>query len=133
MVLLEEAVRRDRDVNPLRPTMKYRSHYGLCLALLTDRQAEAFQLCRQATETEFYNPDVFWNLGRVALMRGDRRSAFRAFRRGLQVDSGHPGLRFDMKQMGRRRKPTFPFLDREHALNRVAGMLWAQVAGAAPA
>ena len=123
LAYFEAAVRLDRARNPLTPSMRYLSYYGLCLAFATDRLDEALQLCTKAAKSEFYNPDIHWNLGRVALLHGDRKGAYKAFSRGLEMDGGHAGLRFQIRRLGVRRPPLLSFLDRNHPLNRLAGRL----------
>ncbi len=123
MAYFEAAMRHDREVNRDAPNMKYQSYFGLCMARVSDKAGEAFRLCSQAADAEFYNPDVFLNLGKVALLRGDRRRAHRAFRRGLEIDVSHAELRSEMQRLGMRRRPLFRFLDRGHVLNRLAGQL----------
>lgn len=123
----EAALRLDRQYHPHRPSMKYLSYFGLCLAFATNRQEEAVRLCRQAARSEFYNPDVYWNLGRVALLQGNRREAHQAFLQGLAIDKAHAGLRFQIRRLGVRRPPVLPFLSRHHTLNRWAGRMWTQL------
>src|SRR5262245_14620644 len=59
---------------------RYASYYGLTLALASKRLKEAEALCAQAVDTDFYRPDLYYNLGRVRLMRNDRKGAYLAFR-----------------------------------------------------
>jgi tetratricopeptide (TPR) repeat protein len=132
MVYFEAAVLRDRQINPHRPTMKYVSFYAVSLSLATDRHEDALRLCRSAAESEFYNPDIFCNLGRVALRAGQRGEAWVAFRRGLTLNDAHPALRFEMRRMGARRAPVFRFLPRRHIVNRLAGRLRLQLESSAP-
>jgi tetratricopeptide (TPR) repeat protein len=127
MAYFEAAIRRDREANRDHPTMKYQSYFGLCLARVSERQREAVRICRDAAEAEFYNPDLFLNWGRVALIRGDRRAAVAAFRRGLALDPSHKELSFEARRLGLRRRPVFRFLGRAHVLNRVAGRLRSQL------
>ncbi|MFQ5720404.1 MAG: tetratricopeptide repeat protein [Acidobacteriota bacterium] len=108
--------------------MKYVSYYGLCLAFATPHHDKALELCRKAAATEFYNPDIFWNLGRVALLAGNRGEAHSTFLRGLEMDPDHPGLRFQVRRLGLRRRPVLPFLGRGHRLNRWAGRVRRQLA-----
>lgn len=104
----------------------YHSYYGLTLALSRVRGDEALRLCEQATQNCFH-PDVYLNLGRVFLMTGKRGQAFGAFRRGLQIDRTHPEILACMSAMGMRRKPVLPFLPRDHAVNKWAGITLARL------
>ncbi len=123
MAYFEAALRQHRATTQAQPHMKYQSWFGLCMARLKGNRKKAMRLCMEAADAEFYNPDVFLNLGRVALMTGDRRSAHHAFRRGLYLDHQHRALRLELRHMGVRKRPLFSFLQRTSALNRAAGRL----------
>jgi hypothetical protein len=43
--------------------------------------------------------------------------------RGLGLDPDHEGLKAEVRRMGIRKPRAFPFLDRAHPLNKVAGQL----------
>ena len=101
--------------------MKYLSYYGWCLAICSDRLDEAREFCEAAVRSEFYNPDAYWNLGRVYLRSGERSLAFDTFVRGLQLNPRHAGLVGELRRLGIRRRPVIGLLDRAHPLNRVLG------------
>jgi tetratricopeptide (TPR) repeat protein len=103
--------------------MKYLSYYGLCLAVCSDRLDEAREFCEAAVRSEFYNPDAYWNLGRVYLRTGDRSLAFSTIVRGLQLNPRHAGLVGELRRLGIRRRPVLPLLDRGHPVNRLLGRL----------
>jgi tetratricopeptide (TPR) repeat protein len=123
MAYFEAALRQHRAVTQARPHMKYQSFFWLCLARHKGNREKALRLCREAADAEFYDPEVFLNLGRVAIMAGDRRTAYQAFQRGLHLDPGHKALRSETRQMGVRKRPLFGFLQRTSPLNRAAGRL----------
>jgi tetratricopeptide (TPR) repeat protein len=101
----------------------YLSYQGLCMCLTRSGMRQGLQRCRQASKMDPWNPDIWWNLGRVALMLRRRAEALRAFQKGLQLDSGHAGIQRDMHRMGIRRRPTLPFLSRENPCNMLLGRL----------
>jgi tetratricopeptide (TPR) repeat protein len=109
------------------PPMKYLSYYGLCLAMSGNRLRQALELCEGAVEAEFYNPDLYLNLGRVYLRTGDRGRAFEALVRGLQLNPRHTGLIRQIRRLGVRRAPILRFLSRSHPVNRILGRLWPRV------
>jgi len=123
MAYFEAALRQHRAATQVRPHMKYQSFFGLCMARLKGNLTKALRLCREAADAEFYDPDIFLNLGRVALLAGDRRTAHHAFQRGLHLDEGHVELRGEIRRMGVRQRPLFAFLQRESLLNRAVGKL----------
>src|SRR5437867_2480856 len=64
------------------PKMKYLSYMGLALTLSQGRSEEGIKLCEQAVKREFYDPDLFCNLGIVYLRNRRRKEAFDMFRKG---------------------------------------------------
>ncbi|HEU4401975.1 MAG TPA: hypothetical protein VFT43_07700, partial [Candidatus Polarisedimenticolia bacterium] len=88
-----------------------------------DRLREAQEICEGAVRAEFYNPELYLNLGRVYLKGGDRARAFGAFVRGLQLSPRHPALIQSIRRLGIRRRPVLRFLGRRHPFNRVLGRM----------
>lgn len=123
LALFEAAIEIERRYGSSRPQARYLSFYGLCLALESGRIREGSEFCRQAIALEFYNADLYWNLGRVMLSGGRRRDAWDILRKGLALQPGHMGLRREMARMGFRRRPLIPFLSRRHPLNVLLGRL----------
>jgi tetratricopeptide (TPR) repeat protein len=103
------------------PPMKYLSYYGLCLAMASERVREAQEICENAVRAEFYNPELYLNLGKVYLKAGRRRPAFGAFVRGLRLNPRHAGLIRELRRLGLRLRPVLGFLDRRNPLNRLLG------------
>jgi len=131
LAYFESAVRLARQSGEPVP-MKYLSFYGLCLAVCSDRFEEASTICETAVRGEFYNPDLYWNLGRVYLRAGDRHQAYGSFLRGLRLNPRHKGLIGEIRRLGMRRKPIVRFFPRSHPLNRILGRLRGRFAGGAP-
>jgi tetratricopeptide (TPR) repeat protein len=99
------------------------SYYGLCLSLVSDRLAEARDICEAAVEAAPDEPDLYLNLGRVCQRQDDRAHAFRTYIRGLRIDPRHPALVEAVRRLGFRRRPVLGFLPRHHPVNRVLGAL----------
>jgi len=125
-------VRLARRQNGESVPMRYLSYYGLCLAVCSDRFEEASALCETAVRGEFYNPDLYWNLGRVYLRAGNRHQAHGSFLRGLRLNPRHAGLIGEIRRLGLRRKPVVRFFSRSHPLNRILGRLRGSLARPAP-
>ncbi|HVH07938.1 MAG TPA: hypothetical protein VNE71_18240, partial [Myxococcota bacterium] len=53
-----------------RANPRYRSFYGLGLALVERRFEKALELCRSAAKEEFFNPELYHNLARVHMAFG---------------------------------------------------------------
>ena len=81
-----------------------------------------------AAEKEFYNPEIYLNLGRVFLLNGQKAVAVRAFRKGLKYDNCNMGLLVEMKRLGLRKRPVITFLPRQNLFNRCLGRLVARMA-----
>jgi tetratricopeptide (TPR) repeat protein len=99
------------------------SYYALCLVDVERKYEQAISLCLMAVEREFYNPDIYLNLGRVYMMNGQKAVAIRAFRKGLRIDDTHPELMEEIQEMGVRRRPPLSFLSRRNVANKLLGML----------
>jgi len=106
---------------------RYLSYYGLGLCLTRNGMRDALNYCRKATEIESFSPDLWWNLGRVALTVRRKGEAHRAFRKGLSLEPGHAGIRQDLERMGVRRGPVFSFLSRKHPMNVTLGRMRAKL------
>ena len=131
LAYFEAAVQLARRLGAEAVPMKYLSYYGWCLAVCSDRLEEAREFCEAAVRSEFYNPDAYWNLGRVYLKTGDRSLAFDTIVRGLQLNPRHAGLVGVLHRLGIRRKPVLPLFDRSHPVNRLLGRLRRSLARAA--
>jgi tetratricopeptide (TPR) repeat protein len=113
-----------------RTNPRYRSFYGLGLALVERRFDRALELCRSAAKEEFFNPELYHNLARVHLAFGFKAEAIRYLRRGLMIDPGNGAMQHELRGLGLRRRPVLKFLPRRHPLNRLLGRfirVWAAV------
>jgi tetratricopeptide (TPR) repeat protein len=106
-----------------RANPRYRSFYGLGLALVERRFEKALELCRSAAKEEFFNPELYHNLARVHMAFGFKSEAIRYLRRGLMIDPANSGLAIDLERLGRRRMPVLQFLPRNHPVNRWLGRM----------
>jgi tetratricopeptide (TPR) repeat protein len=104
-----------------RANPRYRSFYGLGLALVERRFDRALELCRSAAKEEFFNPELYHNLARVHLAFGFKAEAIRYLRRGLMIDPGNAAMQEQLRALGVRRRPVLTFLPRRHPLNRLLG------------
>jgi tetratricopeptide (TPR) repeat protein len=100
---------------------RYRSFYGLGLALVERRFDRALELCRSAAKEEFFNPELYHNLARVHLAFGFKAEAIRYLRRGLMIDPGNGAMQDELRGLGVRRRPVLSFLPRRHPVNRLLG------------
>ena len=99
------------------------SYLGRGLARAERRTREGLELCRRAAKEDFYQPDVFLNLGHTALIARRRSEAWRAVEAGLALDEDHRGLLALRARMGNRRPPVLRFLSRSNPLNVLLGQM----------
>lgn len=104
------------------------SYYAISLANVEGNFDKAISLCLMAAEKEFYNPEIYLNLGRIFLLNGQKSVAVRAFRKGLKIDGSNFALLGEMKRMGLRKKPVLPFLPRQSMVNKYLGLIVGKIA-----
>src|SRR6266436_6285311 len=68
----QSAIDQERQEGTKNPRMKFVSYLGLALTLANSRSEEGLKLCEQAVRREFFDPDVFCNLG-IAYLRGRQK------------------------------------------------------------
>ena len=103
------------------------SYYGLSLAMVQGANREGLRCCEEAARRLFFHPEIYLNLGKLYLKKGDRRKAIRAIRRGLGLDPENRHLLQALVSMGMRRLPLLPFLSRSNYLNRYLGRVTSQI------
>lgn len=106
------------------PSPKILSYCGYTLAFARKKYNDGLQLCKRAVDKEFFNPDLFFNLGDIYLARGDKKNAHFAFKRGLALAPEHAKIRARIKEMGVRKGPVLSFLARDNFINRFLGLLF---------
>lgn len=117
----QEAIDLERQEGTKNPRMKYVSYMGLALVLSNARVEEGVKLCEQAVRREFFDPDLFCNLGIVYLRNRQKRQAFEAFQKGLNIKPSHRRIQEELERYDRRSYPVFTFLPRTHPVNVLAG------------
>jgi hypothetical protein len=123
VTLIKAAMELERQDGVPNPKMKYPSYLGLALTLALGPSENGIRLCEQAVKRDFFDPDLFCNLGIVYLRNERRKEAFEAFQQGLTLVPKHRRIREEMGRNERRENPVFPGLSRDNILNRVAGKL----------
>ncbi len=101
---------------------RYTSFHGLTRVLLGD--ASGIKLCRKAAAGNSQDAEVLYNLALAEYRLRNREGAYLALRRGLRLYPAHPGLLQLKADFGLRgRHGIFPFLSRDHFINRWIGRL----------
>jgi tetratricopeptide (TPR) repeat protein len=108
------------------------SYYGFLCSKVENQPREGIRICRDvisklegrsSVKREFLSPVVYMNLGKAYLAANEKIEAFKAFNIGLKSDPTHTDLSAEMKKIGIRRQPLFPFLGRSNPLNIYMGLL----------
>ena len=123
VTLFRAAIEQERQEGTKSPRMKYLSYLGLAATLGNPRSDEGLKLCEQAVRREFFDPDVYCNLGIVLLRNRQKARAFDAFQKGLNLKPGYRRITEELNRYERRSDPIFTFLPRQHPINVLAGRL----------
>ena len=121
--LFQQAIDLERQEGVKNPRMKFVSYLGLAITLFQGKSEEGLKLCEQAVKREFFDPDLYCNLGMVYLRHRMKSPAFEAFQKGLNLKPGHRRILEELEKYDHRSEPVFGFLPRNHTVNRLAGQL----------
>lgn len=99
------------------------SYYALSLAIVEKSYDRAVSLCVMAAEKEFFNQEIYLNLGKILLANGRKAKAVKAFRRGLQIDKTNADIIRELRKLGLRRKPIVSWLPRQSSINMLLGKI----------
>jgi hypothetical protein len=99
------------------------SYFGYGIASLEGRIDEGIRYCRAGVDRQVWCAESHFNLARTYLLAGKLKPAIAALDYGLGLEPTHPEMLELRQSLGVRKQPTFPFLERGHALNRLAGRL----------
>jgi tetratricopeptide (TPR) repeat protein len=93
------------------------SYYGLCVAMVKHKYAEALQYCNISLKSNFLDPEHRINLALVYLERDDRKNAVRNLEAGLRLQPSNQRIHKIFAEIGRRRPVAFSFLSRRNPIN----------------
>jgi tetratricopeptide (TPR) repeat protein len=99
------------------------SYYGLCLAMVKHKYAEALKYCNISIKANFMEPEHRINLALVYLERDDRKNAVQNLEAGLRLQPSNKRIRKVFAEIGRRKPVTFSFLHRNNPINVFFGRL----------
>jgi len=100
-----------------------RSYVGLLRAIERGQISEGLALCTQAIDEDSENPLFYFNLGRVLYKADMKKEAIDTVRKGLSRGSNEEAQAW-LDDLGIRRKPVFPFLNRKNFLNKYLGIIF---------
>ncbi|GMU67368.1 MAG: hypothetical protein AMXMBFR36_36420 [Acidobacteriota bacterium] len=99
------------------------AYLGYGAAKYQRRTRDGLKLCEHAVKIQYYEPENHLQLARVQLLMGDRKGAVGSIARGLKLDPNHRELKDLRFEIGVRKRPVLPFLDRKNPLNVLLGQL----------
>ena len=108
------------------------SYRGYIEALVNKEYADGIKICKQSFKIlksqmslaeGFFLPILYLNLGRTYLIANNKKDAYYSFQKGLDVDKNNEVILKELKKLGIRRNPFFPFLKRSNPLNKCIGIL----------
>ena len=99
------------------------SYYGLCVAMVKHKYAEALKYCNISVKANFMDPEHRINLAMVYLERDDRKNAVRNLEAGLRLQPSNKRIQQIFAEIGRRKPVTFCFLSRRNFINVWLGRL----------
>jgi tetratricopeptide (TPR) repeat protein len=99
------------------------SYYGLCVAMVRHKYAEAVKYCNISVKANFMEPEHRINLALVYLERDDRKNAVKNLEAGLRLQPSNKRIHKIFREIGRRKPVMFSFLSRRNPLNVWIGRL----------
>jgi Flp pilus assembly protein TadD len=107
----------------------YLSFLGVSVARAQRKWAAAVKLCEMALSLRHSEAQLYLNLAEVYVSAGRRDDAVEVLDAGLAHFRVDARIRRARANLGRRRSPVLPFLERGHILNRSLGKLRQRVGG----
>jgi Flp pilus assembly protein TadD len=105
----------------------YISYLGLAMAAAQQKWEDAEDLCYSAVRMKRTQPEFYLNLAEVYRLQGKRQDAVDTLLEGLPLTKRDLRIGKALRKYGVRRPLVFPFLGREHFLNKSLGKLRYQV------
>jgi tetratricopeptide (TPR) repeat protein len=99
------------------------SYYGVCLAMVRHKYAEALKYCNISIRANFMEADHRINLALIYLERDDRRKAVENLEAGLRLQPSNKRIERIFDQIGRRQRVMFGFLNRRNPINVAFGKM----------
>lgn len=105
------------------------SYLGLLVAAAQKDFPKAEQLCKMALKLDRVEPQCYLNIAEVYTRAKRPAEAMEALREGLRRTKRDARIADAIARLSGRRRPVFPFLDREHPVNMVLGRLRHRILG----
>ena len=99
------------------------SYYGVCMAMVHHKYADAVKYCNISVKANFMEPEHRINLALVFLERDDRKNAVKNLEAGLRLQPSNKRIHRIFTEIGRRKPVMFTFLSRRNPVNQWFGKL----------
>jgi tetratricopeptide (TPR) repeat protein len=108
------------------------SYHGCLDAIVNNKYKEGIEACKSSFISlkenvpfgeDYFLPLLYLNLGRAYLAAGRKRNAIGCFKKGLEMDSENQDIMWELDELGARKKPAVPLLERSNPINKYVGML----------
>jgi Flp pilus assembly protein TadD len=106
----------------------YVSYLGLAVARAHRKWVAAIKLCQTAVAMKRNEPQLYMNLAEVYATGGSTENAVDTLETALKYCGPEPNLLKARNNLGCRRRPVLPFLERGHILNLGLGKIRYRVA-----
>jgi tetratricopeptide (TPR) repeat protein len=112
------------------------SYYGAVYSKVEKKARDGVRICRDAiskleskvsVNCELLYPIFYLNLGKAYLGANKKKEAIRSFNIGLKSDPTNTAINEEIKKLGKRKNPIFPFLERGNPLNKYMGLLISKI------
>ena len=99
------------------------SYYGVCMAMVKHKYADAIKYCNVSVKANFLEPEHRINLALVYLERDDRKNAVQNLEAGLRLQPSNKRIHKIFRDIGQRKAVMFTFLSRTNPINQWIGRL----------
>jgi len=99
------------------------SYYGVCMAMIKHKYADAIKFCNVSVKANFLEPEHRINLALVYLERDDRKNAVQNLEAGLRLQPSNKRMHKIFRDIGQRKAVMFTFLSRRNPINQWIGRL----------
>ena len=99
------------------------SYYGVCVAMVKRKYADAIKYCNVSVKANFLEPEHRINLALVYLERDDRKNAVHHLEAGLRLQPSNKRIHNIFRELGQRKAVMFTFLSRRNPINQWIGRL----------
>ena len=99
------------------------SYYGVCMAMVKHKYADAIKYCNVSVKANFLEPEHRINLALVYLEREDRKNAVQNLEAGLRLQPSNKRIHRIFRDIGQRKAVMFTFLSRDNPINQWIGKM----------